>query len=143
MGIERVRALSNIFESPVLLKPSLSELLLWAKSSSYSMFIVPPEDKEFDSFRFLTKKAVWGRVPDINQLAYSPKFYMQGMERLNKLGFTSFGPHRFAFKYDLCFLSLQKEMISLPVVIYADKKSCIESYLILFQNKDFLVVRKK
>jgi hypothetical protein len=142
-GLSRILSLGDPMQSEAVVTLPMRELLLWTKNSSFPVFVVPPADKDFDSFRFFSKKAVWGRVPDINQLAYSPDFYLKGMERLYSLGFSASGRHDFKFKYGLCYLAQREELNKLPIVIRVSDIDCIDEFNILFKNNEFFVVGKK
>lgn len=141
-GLRRITNLNESFHGTEI-SESLKDLLNWVKGSPEPLYVIPPNDKEFYSFRFLSKKAIWGTVHDINQLAYSPDFYLKGIERLRVLGFEPLGHLKFSFKYDLCSLSMQKEISSLPIVIRKGAIECLQKFKVEFQNKDFMVVKVK
>lgn len=71
-----------------------AKLVSWAKEHPYNLFVVPPDEDIFLSFRYLTKNGLFVTEGDINQLMYSPKYYVQAFERLKLLGINIEGRHK-------------------------------------------------
>lgn len=69
-----------------VLDPAYSALLDWAKQYKGKMFIVPPYDNNFGTFRYLAHNSVYVHQGDINQLMYSPVHYEEAFNRMKELG---------------------------------------------------------
>lgn len=66
--------------------PSYHELLSWAGQYRGKMFVVPPYDNNFGTFRYLAHNSLYIHHGDINQLMYSEEYYYKGFKRLEELG---------------------------------------------------------
>lgn len=146
LGFSGFKNYKNLIESPLatIKDHDYVELVKWAKLQEFPLFVVPPEAPLFFGFRYFAAKSVWGTINDINQLAYTPDFYLKAYERLKILGMQIEGPHQMTFLYNLCHLSQQVELTSFPVVLMADTPSgCTNDYLALFENDSYKVVIKK
>lgn len=87
--------------------PDYSMILNWASNIRGKMFIIPPNEYEFLSFRYLTKNGLYISEFDINQLMYSPKYYFEGFKRLKFLGLKIQGRHKTSYE-DYGSLSLEE-----------------------------------
>lgn len=65
---------------------SYHELVNWAKEFKGKMFVVPPYDNNFGTFRYLAHNSLYIHHGDINQLMYSEEHYYKGFKRLEELG---------------------------------------------------------
>lgn len=74
--------------------PDYIKLVNWAKENPYNLFIVPPDEDIFLSFRYLTKNGLFVTEGDINQLMYTPPYYIEAFERLKILGLKIEGRHK-------------------------------------------------
>lgn len=89
--------------------PEFAMLLDWVSNFNGKMFIVPPAEYEFLSLRYFTKNGIFISEFDINQLMYSPKYYLEGFKRLNFLGLKVLGRHKTSYK---SYGSLSLDVIS-------------------------------
>jgi hypothetical protein len=89
--------------------PFYAELLDWVRGSSLKLFVIPPYDDRFMNFRYLTGKGIFGQQWDIPQLAYSPKYYSIGYERLLQLGLDT-GNH-VQFRWNWNYETRCKELV--------------------------------
>lgn len=117
-------------------------LLNWVSTTDYPLFVIPPWDNSnrFEAFRFLSKRSIWGAVPDVNQLHYSPKYYTQNFERLKVLGFEFLSKRKFRFRYEPCYLSLRSEIKNKPIILFKEKFDCLDKFKVLFENDDYIVL---
>lgn len=72
--------------------PEYNQLIEWAKTVKHKLFIVPPGEFRFLSFRYLTKNGIYAHELEVNQLMYSPVFYYEEFKRLKLLGLVVIGP---------------------------------------------------
>ncbi len=80
--------------------PDYAALIDWSRSSAGHLFVVPPYDDRFTSFRYLTGKGVYALFHDINQLAYSPYYYYMGYNRLIQLGLRTDNLPKYRWRWD-------------------------------------------
>jgi len=89
--------------------PFYAELLDWVRGTSMKFFVIPPYDDRFMTFRYLTGKGIYAQQWDIPQLAYSPKYYYIGYERLLQLGLDT--GNQLQFRWNWNYETRCKELI--------------------------------
>lgn len=124
-------------------EPKYAQLLDWARSSGLGLFVVPPYDDRFLSFRYLAGKGIYGHQWDICQLAYSPAYYTVGYDRLAALGLDPAGSPRYQWKWN--YESRCDELVSrleADAIIFEKKrldgKAC-SGKTPIFENEEFVV----
>jgi len=115
---------------------------MWARNQKGKLFIVPPYDYDFLSFRYLTKNGVYIHEGDINQLMYSPKYYLIGYERLLNLGMKVKARHIFDWsRYNNLTLN---EIKALDADFIIFKKRDLKIKIpngIVFENNEYIVYK--
>jgi len=118
------------------------QLVMWARNQKGKLFIVPPYDYDFLSFRYLTKNGVYIHEGDINQLMYSPKYYLIGYERLLNLGMKVKARHIFDWsRYNNLTLN---EIKALDADFIIFKKRDLKTKIpngIVFENDEYIVYK--
>lgn len=122
--------------------PKYAELLDWARSSGIGFFVVPPYDDRFLGFRYLAGKGIYGHQWDICQLAYSPRYYSVGYNRLLTLGLDASGAPKYRWKWN--YESRCDELVAnldADAIVFEKKrlggKACSEKAP-LFENDEFV-----
>lgn len=119
------------------------DLIKWAKSKKKKLFIVPPDEYIFLTFRYFAKNGLYITEYDINQLMYSPDFYIEGLNRLKLLGVEIRGKHKtFYDKY--YYLSYEDVKSTQADYIVFDKtklRFTWDEKMKVFENKKYVVYK--
>lgn len=125
--------------------PEYAMLLDWASNFKGKIFIVPPDKFEFLYLRYFTKNGIYISEFDINQLMYSPKYYLEGFKRLQVLGVKISGRHKTSYEdYNKLSLDFLKKLNADYVIfIKSDANFINKAALPIFENNKYIVYKLK
>lgn len=122
-------------------KEDYCDLINWIKNDKTGLYIIPPNDEIFSTFRYLTHKGVYGSLGEVNQLAYSPNHYFELVERLKKLGLESSKPHHHFFNMKNCdYLHDVKKFGAKVISSKTFAYRCTDQLKIFYKNSSYQVL---